>query len=63
MRVWNTFGLPARGTSVDLSREGSVTKLRFRSAMSLDGLTAGPEQSKRNPLVIGRGNPIHIASM
>jgi len=30
-----------------------MTKLRFRIAMSLDGFTAGPEQSRENPLGIG----------
>jgi hypothetical protein len=30
-----------------------VTKVRFRIAMSLDGYTAGPQQSKQNPLGIG----------
>jgi hypothetical protein len=27
-----------------------VAKLRFRIAMSLDGYTAGPDQSKENPV-------------
>ena len=35
-----------------------VAKLRFRISMSLDGYTAGPEQSKENPLGIG-GNRLH----
>jgi dihydrofolate reductase len=35
-----------------------VAKLRFRIAMSLDGYTAGPEQSKDNPLGIG-GDRLH----
>jgi dihydrofolate reductase len=30
-----------------------VAKVRFRISMSLDGYTAGPEQSKQNPLGIG----------
>jgi dihydrofolate reductase len=36
----------------------NVPKLRFRIAMSLDGFTAGPEQSKDNPLGIG-GDRLH----
>ena len=35
-----------------------VAKLRFRIAMSLDGYTAGPEQSVQNPLGIG-GERLH----
>jgi dihydrofolate reductase len=35
-----------------------VPKLRFRIAMSLDGYTAGPEQSQDNPLGIG-GDRLH----
>jgi dihydrofolate reductase len=35
-----------------------VTKLRFRISMSLDGYTAGPEQSTRDPLGIG-GERLH----
>jgi dihydrofolate reductase len=35
-----------------------VAKLRFRIAMSLDGYTAGPEQSTENPLGIG-GDRLH----
>jgi dihydrofolate reductase len=35
-----------------------VAKLRFRIAMSLDGYTAGPDQSKENPLGIG-GERLH----
>jgi dihydrofolate reductase len=35
-----------------------VAKLRFRIAMSLDGYTAGPQQSKENPLGIG-GSQLH----
>jgi dihydrofolate reductase len=35
-----------------------VAKLRFKIAMSLDGYTAGPEQSKDNPLGIG-GDRLH----
>jgi dihydrofolate reductase len=35
-----------------------VAKLRFKIAMSLDGYTAGPEQSKENPLGIG-GDRLH----
>jgi dihydrofolate reductase len=35
-----------------------VPKLRFRIAMSLDGYTAGPEQSTDNPLGIG-GDRLH----
>jgi dihydrofolate reductase len=35
-----------------------LPKLRFRIAMSLDGYTAGPEQSKKNPLGIG-GHRLH----
>jgi dihydrofolate reductase len=35
-----------------------VTKVRFRIAMSLDGYTAGPQQSKENPLGIG-GHQLH----
>jgi dihydrofolate reductase len=35
-----------------------VAKLRFKIAMSLDGYTAGPEQSKQNPLGIG-GQRLH----
>jgi dihydrofolate reductase len=30
-----------------------VAKVRFRIAMSLDGYTAGPQQSKENPLGVG----------
>jgi hypothetical protein len=30
-----------------------VARLRFRIAMSLDGYTAGPQQSQDNPLGIG----------
>lgn len=30
-----------------------MAKLRFKIAMSLDGYTAGPEQSVKNPLGIG----------
>jgi dihydrofolate reductase len=30
-----------------------VAKLRFRISMSLDGYTAGPQQSKKNPLGVG----------
>lgn len=57
-RIWLT-GAYFGGSKL----EGSVTKLRFRIAMSLDGFSAGPEQSKRNPLGIGGGSAIHIASM
>jgi dihydrofolate reductase len=35
-----------------------VPKLRFKIAMSLDGYSAGPEQSKKNPLGIG-GERLH----
>jgi dihydrofolate reductase len=35
-----------------------VAKVRFRIAMSLDGYTAGPQQSKKNPLGIG-GTRLH----
>ena len=35
-----------------------MAKLRFRIAMSLDGFTAGPEQSRKNPLGIG-GERLH----
>jgi dihydrofolate reductase len=35
-----------------------VAKLRFRIAMSLDGYTAGPKQSVKNPLGIG-GTRLH----
>ncbi|MEA2713427.1 MAG: hypothetical protein QOK27_1388 [Gemmatimonadales bacterium] len=35
-----------------------MAKLRFRIAMSLDGYTAGPEQSTENPLGIG-GDRLH----
>jgi dihydrofolate reductase len=35
-----------------------VAKVRFRIAMSLDGYTAGPQQSKENPLGIG-GHQLH----
>jgi dihydrofolate reductase len=35
-----------------------VAKVRFRIAMSLDGYTAGPQQSKENPLGIG-GAQLH----
>jgi dihydrofolate reductase len=35
-----------------------VSKLRFKIAMSLDGFTAGPEQSKKNPLGVG-GEQLH----
>jgi dihydrofolate reductase len=35
-----------------------VAKLRFKIAMSLDGYTAGPEQSTENPLGIG-GEQLH----
>jgi dihydrofolate reductase len=35
-----------------------VAKLRFKIAMSLDGYTAGPEQSTENPLGIG-GERLH----
>jgi dihydrofolate reductase len=35
-----------------------MAKLRFQISMSLDGYTAGPEQSKKNPLGIG-GERLH----
>ena len=35
-----------------------AAKLRFKIAMSLDGYTAGPEQSKENPLGVG-GHRLH----
>jgi dihydrofolate reductase len=35
-----------------------VAKLRFKIAMSLDGYTAGPDQSKENPLGVG-GDRLH----
>lgn len=35
-----------------------MVKLRFKIAMSLDGHTAGPQQSKENPLGIG-GDQLH----
>jgi dihydrofolate reductase len=35
-----------------------VTKLRFKIAMSIDGFTAGPRQSKKNPLGVG-GERLH----
>jgi dihydrofolate reductase len=35
-----------------------MAKLRFQISMSLDGYTAGPEQSKENPLGIG-GHQLH----
>jgi dihydrofolate reductase len=35
-----------------------VSKLRFRISMSLDGFTAGPEQSRKDPLGIG-GEGLH----
>ena len=35
-----------------------MTKLRFNISISLDGYTAGPEQSKKNPLGIG-GEGLH----
>ena len=35
-----------------------MQKLRFRISMSLDGFTAGPEQSRKNPLGIG-GEGLH----
>jgi dihydrofolate reductase len=35
-----------------------VAKVRFRIAMSLDGYTAGPQQSKENPLGVG-GTRLH----
>ncbi len=35
-----------------------MPKLRFKIAISLDGYTAGPEQSKDNPLGIG-GDRLH----
>jgi dihydrofolate reductase len=35
-----------------------MTKLRFKIAMSLDGYTAGPNQSKKNPLGVG-GDRLH----
>jgi len=35
-----------------------MAKVRFRIAMSLDGYTAGPQQSKENPLGIG-GTQLH----
>jgi dihydrofolate reductase len=35
-----------------------VAKLRFKIAMSLDGYTAGPNQSKKNPLGVG-GERLH----
>jgi dihydrofolate reductase len=39
-------------------QDGNMAKLRFRIAMSLDGYTAGPQQSVQNPLGIG-GNRLH----
>jgi dihydrofolate reductase len=38
--------------------EAQVTKLRFRISMSLDGFTAGPEQSRKDPLGVG-GERLH----
>jgi dihydrofolate reductase len=35
-----------------------MAKLRFRISMSLDGYTAGPQQSKKNPLGVG-GERLH----
>jgi hypothetical protein len=35
-----------------------VAKVRFRITMSLDGYTAGPQQSKENPLGVG-GTRLH----
>ena len=35
-----------------------MSRVRFKIAMSLDGYTAGPEQSKKNPLGIG-GEQLH----
>ncbi len=35
-----------------------MARLRFRIALSLDGYTAGPEQSVKNPLGIG-GERLH----
>ena len=35
-----------------------MSRLRFRISMSLDGFTAGPEQSRKNPLGIG-GEGLH----
>jgi dihydrofolate reductase len=35
-----------------------MAKVRFRIAMSLDGYTAGPQQSKENPLGVG-GHQLH----
>ena len=35
-----------------------MSKVRFRIAMSLDGYTSGPQQSKENPLGIG-GEQLH----
>ena len=35
-----------------------MSKIRFRIAMSLDGYTAGPQQSKDNPLGVG-GHRLH----
>lgn len=34
----------------------SVGKVRLRIAMSLDGFTSGPEQSRKNPLESASGS-------
>jgi dihydrofolate reductase len=41
-----------------MTERSPVAKLRFRISMSLDGYTAGPQQSKENPLGIG-GEGLH----
>jgi dihydrofolate reductase len=42
----------------DSAKESTVPKLRFRISMSLDGYTAGPRQSVKNPLGEG-GEQLH----
>jgi dihydrofolate reductase len=42
-----------RLTGASNSKEESMSKLRFRISMSLDGFVAGPDQSVENPLGIG----------
>jgi dihydrofolate reductase len=46
-------------SNLSLTHRGDgVPKIRFKIAMSLDGYTAGPQQSKENPLGIG-GSRLH----
>src|SRR3954465_9100274 len=50
--------VPIRRSPLRTHKEGTVSKVRFQIAISLDGFSAGPNQSEENPLGEG-GEQLH----